>query len=153
MTSEVEKHMGLFSTLRIIHGHFLSEFFEKAFKPLEVKIRENWDLGHAGAEFFETFLHVQDVLFDLIKVGKVFIARPFPQLAVVPVLDDNPFEFRRGPALRSVHSSDGIILLSFWLSAAHSAGILFLFELSYIKSCADERKWSGLKKDETFINF
>ena len=145
--------MGLFSTLRIIHGHFLSELIEKSFEPFKVKISENWDRGHAGAEVSKTILHVQDVLFDLIKVGKVFIARPFPQLAVVPVLDDNPFEFRRGPALRSVHSSDGIILLSFWLSAAHSAGILFLFELSYIKSCADERKWSQQKKDETVINF
>ena len=124
MSGEIEKHMGLFFTLSIIQSHLLSELIEKRFKPFKIKIRENWDLGHAGAEFFITFLHVQDVLFDLIKVRKVFVPRPFPQLAVVPVLDDNPFEFRRGPALRGVRSSDRVFLRSFRLSAAHSLWIV-----------------------------
>ena len=126
MSGEVEKHMGLFFSYRMINGYFFSELIKKSFKSFEVKIRENWDRGHAGAEFLKTISHVQDVLFDLIKVRKVFVARPFPQLAVLPVLDDNPFEFRRGPALRGVRYSDRVNLRSFRLSAAHSFWIVKL---------------------------
>ena len=77
MTSVIEKDVGLFSSLLIIHDHLRFEFLEKGFKPLKVKIRMNLDLSHAGSEFFETFFYVQDVFFDLIKVWELFVTRPF----------------------------------------------------------------------------